>query len=72
MLKEQPATAIYRNRENSVIIRQQAAWDRDEDSFVFITEQNAMAFLDQLCDLMGIAEFGGPKPRGAPGEPGVA
>jgi hypothetical protein len=73
VLKEQPATAIYRNRENSVIIRQQAAWDRDEDSFVFITEQNAMAFLDQLCDLMGIAEFGGPKkPRGASGEPGAA
>jgi hypothetical protein len=64
VLKEQPATAIYRNRENSIVIRQQAAWDREEDTFVFITEQNAMAFLDQLCDLMGIAEFGGPKAGG--------
>jgi hypothetical protein len=22
--------------------------------------------VDQLCDVVGIAEFGGPKPRGAP------
>jgi hypothetical protein len=58
---EQPATAIYRNRENSIVIRQQAAWDREEDSFVVITTQNVMAFVDQLCDLAGIAEFGGPK-----------
>jgi hypothetical protein len=62
VLAEQPATAIYRNREDSIVIRQQAAWDREEDSLVVITEQNVMAFLDQLCDLAGIAEFGGPKP----------
>ena len=61
VLKEQPATAIYRNGENSIVIRQQAAWDRDEDSFVYTTEQNVMAFVDQLCDAVGIAEFGGPK-----------
>ena len=29
--------------------------------FVYITEQNVMAFVDQLCDAVGIAEFGGPK-----------
>ena len=61
VLKEQPATAIYRNRDNSIVIRQQAAWDREEDTLIFITEQNVMPFLDQLCDLAGIAEFGGPK-----------
>jgi hypothetical protein len=66
VLTEQPATAIYRNRENAIVIRQQASWDSDEDSFIFITEQNAMTFLDRLCDLLGICEFGGPRPAGAP------
>jgi hypothetical protein len=66
VLAEQPATAIYRNRKNSIVIRQQASWDDEMDSFVIITNQNVMSFVDQLCELVGIAEFGGPKPRTAP------
>lgn len=72
VLTEQPATAIFRNRENAIVIRQQASWDSEEDSFIFITEQNAMTFLDRLCDLLGVCEFGGPRPTGAPDERGTA
>lgn len=41
VLPEQPATACYRNPRGEIVIRQQAAWDQDEDSFILILPQNA-------------------------------
>ena len=58
VLKEQPATAIYFNPGDDLVIRQKAAWDREEDSFIFIAPGNAQEFLDRLCDVLGIVSVG--------------
>lgn len=46
ILREQRATAVYRNRHGELIIRQQAAWDDEEDTFVYVTPENVTAFLE--------------------------
>jgi hypothetical protein len=61
VFREQRATAIYFNKANELVIRQQA-WP-DEDSYIFIGEHLHQAFLDRLCDVLGVQAFGGPKPR---------
>ncbi|MDX3970079.1 MAG: hypothetical protein QHD01_26240 [Bradyrhizobium sp.] len=49
ILREQRATAAYRNRAGELIIRQQAAWDQDEDTFVYISPENEIAFMEGLA-----------------------
>ena len=44
VLREQRATAVYRNRLGELIIRQQV-WP-DEDSFIYVTPENVTAFLE--------------------------
>jgi hypothetical protein len=46
ILKEQRATAVYHNRRGELIIRQRAAWDDEGDTFVYITPDNVVAFLE--------------------------
>jgi len=48
ILHEQRPTAIYTNKFGEIIIRQQAAWDEDEDSFIYIRAENFNTFLDEL------------------------
>jgi hypothetical protein len=50
ILKEQRATAVYFNKCGEVIIRQQATWDQQDDTFIAITAENANAFMDGLAD----------------------
>jgi hypothetical protein len=59
VLHHQPKTAIYRNPDNSIVIRQYN-WP-DEDSFVVITESNIDGFLDKLTEVCGIPSCGRPK-----------
>lgn len=54
VLPEQRQTAIYFNRSGELVIRQEKAWDQEDDSFIYIGKANAQAFLDRLCDVMGI------------------
>ena len=54
VLQDQPATAIYINPTGGLVIRQEASWDRDEDSFIHIAKVNHQEFLDRLCDVLGI------------------
>jgi hypothetical protein len=61
VLRSQPATAIFFNRDDDLIIRQQC--DHDDDVAVIVTKQNVSAFLDALTDALGIPAFGGPEPR---------
>lgn len=49
ILREQRATAAYRNRAGELIIRQQASWDEDEDTFVYISPENEIAFMEGLA-----------------------
>jgi hypothetical protein len=44
VLREQRATAVYRNRLGELIFRQQV-WP-DEDSFIYVTPENVTAFLE--------------------------
>ena len=44
VLREQQATAVYRNRAGEVIIRQRGSWP-DEDSFVYLSPENEAAFM---------------------------
>jgi hypothetical protein len=46
ILKEQRATAVYYNRAGELIIRQRATWDEDTDTFVFVSPENIVAFLE--------------------------
>ncbi|MDP1583935.1 MAG: hypothetical protein Q8M18_10975 [Bradyrhizobium sp.] len=48
VLREQRATAVYRNRSGEVIIRQRS-WP-DEDTFVFIAPEFATAFMEGMAE----------------------
>jgi len=56
VLREQPATAIYINRDGSIAIRQERMWNEDEDSFVFVRPQNAIAFAKQFLKVAGYGD----------------
>jgi hypothetical protein len=58
VLHEQPATAVYFNKEGSLVIRQRR-WP-DDDAFIYIAETSIADFLDKLTDICGIPSFGGP------------
>jgi hypothetical protein len=58
IVREQRATAIYFNPEGELVIRQQATWDREEDAFIFISKPFQEAFLDRLCDVLGVPSVG--------------
>jgi hypothetical protein len=64
VLREQQETAIYFNRDEGLVIRQQC-WP-DDDHYVIISKNNIDAFLDRLTDACGIPTFGGPPPKPAP------
>jgi hypothetical protein len=49
ILREQRATAVYHNKHGDLIVRQQAAWDDESDTFVFITPENCNAFIDGIA-----------------------
>lgn len=49
ILREQRATAAYRNKAGELIIRQRASWDEDQDTFVFISPENETAFMEGLA-----------------------
>jgi hypothetical protein len=49
ILREQRATAAYRNRHGELIIRQRAGWSDDEDTFVYISQENEVAFMEGLA-----------------------
>ncbi len=46
ILREQRATAVYRNKAGELIIRQRASWCDDGDTFVYVTDENVTAFLE--------------------------
>jgi hypothetical protein len=54
VLPSQAAVALYFNRRGDLVIRQEADFSRDEDSFVFVEKANIAAFLDKLCDVCGV------------------
>lgn len=60
VIREQPATALYFNPEGSLVIRQKADWDREEDTFVYISPNNIDAFIEELTNVLGIPSAGGP------------
>ena len=62
VLEEQPATAVYLNNREHVVIRQRALPYGDENSFVHIAPQKKMTPIDALYDLAGVAS-GGKKRR---------
>src|SRR4051812_33695079 len=43
ILREQRATAVYHNRLGELIIRQQARWNDECDTFVYVTPENVTA-----------------------------
>lgn len=49
ILREQRATAAYRNKAGELIIRQRASWDEDRDTFVFISPENEVTFMEGLA-----------------------
>jgi hypothetical protein len=58
VLPQQEATAVYVNRDNDLVIRQQR-WPED-DVFIYIQNANVMTFIDKLCDVAGIPSVGKP------------
>jgi hypothetical protein len=49
ILTEQRATAAYRNKVGELVIRQRAGWCDDSDTFVYITPDNEVTFLEALA-----------------------
>ncbi|MDO8879149.1 MAG: hypothetical protein Q8M24_14750 [Pseudolabrys sp.] len=66
VVPEQMRTAAYFNEEGDFVIRQERAWNQEEDSLIFIAKANIDSFIDRLTDALGIPSFGGPEPKPAP------
>ena len=49
VLQDQRATAIYRNRSNGIVIRQERTWDEESDPFMVITDENLVTFMEALA-----------------------
>lgn len=58
VLREQPETAVYFNADRALVIRQRAAWNQEDDPFVFISPANIGEFLDKLTDICGVPSVG--------------
>ena len=59
VLQEQPQTAVYFNSTGGLVIRQRAAWDQEDDTFVLIAPQSIAEFIDKLTDVAGVPSVGG-------------
>ena len=55
ILREQPATAVYFNKNDDLVIRQKR-WP--EDAFIYISAESLDTFLDKLSDACGIPSIG--------------
>lgn len=53
VLREQPAIAVYRNSIEGLTIRQERAWNEDEDTIVVIAPQGIAAFMAALSKVCG-------------------
>jgi len=49
ILREQRATAAYRNRHGELVIRQRASWCDDGDTFVYLSPENEVSFMEGLA-----------------------
>ena len=57
VLEEQRPVAVYFNKRNHLVIRQEGKYD-DEDAYIHIAPQNIAAFISKLCDVAGIPKAG--------------
>jgi hypothetical protein len=62
VLREQRALAVYWNTRGDLVIRQERDWSENDDPFLVIGRDNVDAFLDRLCDVVGIPSAGKSKP----------
>jgi hypothetical protein len=60
IVEKQLPIAIYLNRRNHIVIRQEADVYSDEDAVILIAPQNIMQFINKLCDVAGIPSVGEP------------
>jgi hypothetical protein len=51
VIPSQPAIQMYFNDHRQVVIRQEAAWNDDEDSYVFLAIENIDRFIAKLQQL---------------------
>lgn len=51
LMPEQRATAIYTNNFGQAVIRQERAWDEDEDTYVVIDHANIPAVIMKLREI---------------------
>jgi hypothetical protein len=58
VLREQQSIAIYRNKHDSLVIRQERRWDQEEDVCIIVTAENIGTFIDRLTDVAGIPSVG--------------
>jgi hypothetical protein len=56
VIQEQRETAIYFNPAGGLVIRQRIDWE--EDVYVYINAPLIAAFIDKLCDIVGIPSTG--------------
>jgi hypothetical protein len=60
IVERQLPIAIYINKRNHIVIRQEADWGEDEDSVVIVAPANIREFIIKLCDVAGIPSVGAP------------
>jgi len=57
VLREQPATAVYWNKMDQLVIRQKSLFGED-DACVYVAQYNLVEFIDKLADAAGIPGVG--------------
>jgi hypothetical protein len=60
ILRKQLPIAVYFNKQNELVIRQQSDDWPDDDVFIVIAPQNIGDFVDKLTDIIGIPSVGKP------------
>jgi hypothetical protein len=59
ILREQRQVAIYRNRMDGLVMRQERDWHEDEDVFIVIAPENVRRFVDRLTEAARLEDGGG-------------
>jgi hypothetical protein len=53
VVQDQAATAIYANKHGGVVLRQQRAWDEENDTYIVVARENAIRVANAILDAAG-------------------
>src|SRR5680860_1844805 len=53
-VREQPALAVYQNPYGQIVIRRERSWDEENDCFIPVAKENALAIVHAILEAAGM------------------